>query len=253
VIGLAVVFFPNAFERHRVFESVGTLIVAVIYGTVASWPKSIQQEFKSPNMTIRVVRGDLFDQPAHLVIGMCTTFDTAVPVIISETSVQGQFLQRVFKGDVGELDRQLNDALVDVTPVGSIDKPGKQVQYAVGEVATLLGEGVCYFCVAYTEMNVKNEARGTVGGIFDSLESLWRAVSAHGNGKVVAIPVIGGGQARVAQILPAQDSIRLMILSFVFASRHERVCNGLDIVVRAEDYEKLDVLEIQAFLRSLDS
>jgi hypothetical protein len=118
-------------------------------------------------------------------------------------------------------------------------------------VAVISDHARCFFCLAYTTMNERNEARGTPAGIWKSLDSLWRAVSEHANGGQLAVPVIGGGQARVAQVLPGQDSIRLIALSFLLASRAEKICDELIIVVRPQEFRKLDRLELQAFLRSL--
>ena len=100
-------------------------------------------------------------------------------------------------------------------------------------------------------MNADNEARATVDSIWSSLQQLWAEVSRTANGGTVAIPVIGGGPARISSILPAQDAIRLTILSFMFASRREKVCDELRIVVHPSDFKKLDRLELQSFLSSL--
>lgn len=83
------------------------------------------------------------------------------------------------------------------------------------------------------------------------LDTLWREISVQANGGRVSIPVIGGGQSRLSQILPAQDSIRFTALSFILASRREKVCDELAIVVQPKEFEKLDRMEIQSFLRSL--
>jgi hypothetical protein len=197
------------------------------------------------------MEGDLFEQDTHLVIGMCDTFDTSTPVIISQRSIQGQFLDRVLGGNVVEFDRQLEEALVGFPSCGAVEKDGKQVRYPVGTVVTLGDAGHRYFCVAYTEMDERNVARGSVAIIQRSLESLWNAVCDYSNGGVVSTPIIGGGQARVSQVLSLQDSIRLIILSFVLASRREKVCDGLNVIFRPQDRDKLDLLEIQAFLDSL--
>jgi len=153
--------------------------------------------------------------------------------------------------DVAEFDRQLDDALQGVQSIGTIAKEGKTVRYPVGTVAVLRNLDRCFFMVAYTEMNEQNEAHATVDGIWRSLDELWKQVSAHSNGRTVAMPVIGQGQSRISQILPAQDSIRLVILSFMFASRRTKLCEGLDIVVSPKMYETLDRLELQSFLGSL--
>lgn len=83
------------------------------------------------------------------------------------------------------------------------------------------------YCLAYAAMSARNEARATVEGVFDNLHSLWDVVREKSNGDPLAMPVIGGGQSRLSQILPAQDAIRLTALSFMLASRQEKVCERL--------------------------
>jgi hypothetical protein len=251
VIELFDVLFPNIVPDLSSGLTIAVAAGSISYGAFAAWPRPIKEDYNSPNTSIRVVRGDLFEQDAHLVIGMSNTFDTAVPDIIARTSVQAQFLNRIFHDAVEELDIQLDHALSSVEPIDVFGKSGKTAVYEVGTVATLREHSRRYFCVAYTQMNERNEARGTVDGIWRSLTSLWRAASAHGNGATLAIPVIGGGQARVSQVLPAQDSIRFIVLSFLLASRQEKVCDELRVVVQPDEYDRLDRQELQAFLRSL--
>jgi Domain of unknown function (DUF6430) len=251
VLGLFDVLFPGVIPHGRGWLSACVVLISVAYGTYRAWPQPVEQSYSSPNTRIQLVKGDLFDQPGHLVIGMCNTFDTSTPHIIAKSSIQGQFLDRIYNGDTKELDQQLTSALKSFHPVGTIEKLGKKNRYPIGTVATLREHTRRFFCVAYTEMNGKNEARGTMDGIWRSLDSLWREISVQANGGRVSIPVIGGGQSRLSQILPAQDSIRFMALSFILASRREKVCDELAIVVQPKEFEKLDRLEIQSFLRSL--
>ncbi|WP_415880989.1 macro domain-containing protein [Mycobacterium intracellulare] len=83
------------------------------------------------------------------------------------------------------------------------------------------------------------------------LNQLWAEIGRSSNGRTVCMPVVGGGMSRMSSIVPTQDSLRFTILSFMFASRRQRVCEELRIVLRPEDYDKLDRLELQAFLTSL--
>jgi hypothetical protein len=243
--------FPNALSLRGLGLVLVTAVSSAIYGLARAWPKPIDQTYNSPNTRIRIIEGDLFDQDIHLVIGTCDTFDTAVPNIIARESIQGQALDRLFGGDVGEMDKHLAEAL-DGTPIaGTIQKPGKQEKYGIGAIATIKQSGRRLFIVAYSEMNIHNEAQSTADGIWKSLLTLWDEVSRQGNGGAVAIPVLGGGQSRISQVMPAQDSIRVIALSFMFASRRKRICDELRIVVRSADYERLDRLELQAFLSSL--
>lgn len=226
-------------------------IISVTYGLIRAWPRPIKQEYNSPNIAIEIVKGDLFRQDCNIVVGTCDTFDTSVPRVIARNSVQGQALDRLYGGDTEQLDREIATALRGRTIEGSIQKTGKTDKYGVGAVATLRNASHRIYFLAYSEMNEDNEARSTPDGIWRSLASLWDEISRTANGTPVAIPVIGGGQSRLSQVMPAQDSIRFIVMSFMFASRTKKICDELRIVVRPSDFDRLDRLELQAFLSSL--
>lgn len=229
------------------------IAISIIGGIIWSWPRPIAQEYTSLKTKITIVKGDILAQTTHLVIGTNDTFDTEPPVIIANESLQGQALRILYDGDLGELDSQLTSSLAAKPVVGVIAKSGKQMRYGIGAIATVKHAARLIFFLAYCEMDVQNTAHSTPDKVWKSLILLWEEVSAKGNGRTVSIPVIGGGQARLSSILPAQDAIRFTILSFIFASRRERICDELRIVVRPEDYNKLDRLELQSFLSSLRS
>jgi len=251
LIELYDVFQPDTISKVDWPVPLVVVAVALGFATYRSWPRPVEQQYSRPNTKIRILTGDLFDQDANLVIGMTNTFDTAVPRVISKTSVQGQFLERVYSSDTAALDADLDHSLSDVATTGSMNKVGKCETYPLGTIAVIQDNRRHYFCAAYTEMNERNEAQGTVPGVWRCLENLWDEVRARSNGDPVAMPIIGGGQARMSQVLPAQDSIRLIVLSFLLASRDRPVCERLDIVVRDRDVRTLDMLELQAFLTSL--
>jgi hypothetical protein len=252
VFGLGDVLFDNPFKDWGLGAVAVVAIACVIWGLARAWPRPIERRYRTPNTTISVIAGDLFDERAHIAIGASDTFDTKIPRIISPESVQGQALALLWGGDVELLDRELDRALVRETRTEEIQKEGKTQRYPIGTVASVPQSGRRVYFVAYSEMNALNQARATTNGIWMSLLSLWAAVSRDGNGGAIAVPTIGGGQSRIAQILPPQDSIRFIAFSFLLASRHERVCDELRIVVRPEDYDRLNRLEIQAFLDSLE-
>ncbi|HMN41501.1 MAG TPA: DUF6430 domain-containing protein [Phycisphaerales bacterium] len=197
------------------------------------------------------MKGDLFAQDCNIVVGTCDTFDTSVPNVIAKNSVQGQALERLYGSDTDQLDRELAAALQDKAVTATIQKPGKTEKYGIGAVATLRNGSHRLYFLAYSEMNEANEAQSTPDGIWRSLASLWEEVSRTANGTAVAIPVIGGGQSRLSQVMPAQDSIRFIVMSFMFASRTKKVCDQLRIVVHPREFDRLDRLELQAFLSSM--
>ncbi|NHQ93968.1 macro domain-containing protein [Janthinobacterium lividum] len=229
------------------------IAISLGVGLILSWPRPISQDYSAPQTKITIIKGDILAETTHLVIGVNDTFDTETPNIISQNSLQGQALQVLFGGDLRALDTQLTNALAGKPTIGTIAKSGKQTQFGVGAVATVTHAARLIFFLAYAEMDVHNTAHSTPDKVWTSLLLLWDEVSKRSNGGTVSVPVIGGGQARLSSVLPAQDAIRLTILSFMFASRSEKVCDELRIVVRPEDYKKLDRLELQSFLSSMRS
>lgn len=224
---------------------------SVIYGVIKAWPRPIEMEFSAPKTKIKIIKGDLLKQDGHLVVGVCDTFDTETPRIISRNSLLGQTISNLYGGDTKQIDRLLDEALVGKAPIGEIEKEGKTNRYELGTVAVVRHDPRLVFFMAYCEMNERNEAFGTIDAVWKSLSSLWSAQSIHGNHSPISVPVIGGGQARMSSVLPAQDAIRVIALSFMFASRKHKVSDELRIVVQPAEYDRLDRLELQSFLSSL--
>lgn len=225
--------------------------ICLAFTTFRVWPRPLQENYQSPNISIKILEGDLFEQNCHIVVGTCDTFDTSTPNIISLKSLQARAADRLYGGDLAVLDLDLSAALSTKPIVGTIAKKGKTDKYGIGSIAALRNNSHLAYFLAYCEMNEDNNAHSSPDWIWKSLEMLWTEVRKSSNGEPIALPVIGGGQSKVSQILPAQDSIRLTILSYVFASRAQKVCSELRIIVPKAEYERLDRLELQAFLSSL--
>lgn len=252
IFQFVIIVFPSqATSLQGLCVIIGTVVVSIIFGVVVSWPRPIEMEYSAPKTKIKIIKGDLLDQDGHLVVGVCDTFDTELPNIISPRSLLGQTIHNIFGGDVKNLDEQLHHTLSKLDPVGVIDKEGKKEKYGVGTVVAVRHAPRIIYFLSYCEMSQRNEAFGTVDGVWKSLVSLWDKQSELGNHGPISVPVIGGGQARMSHLLPAQDSIRLIALSFMFASRQHKISDELRIVVQPSDYDRLDRLELQSFLSSL--
>jgi hypothetical protein len=231
-------------------------IVLLVGACAAGWaciglrrrePRHVYRE----NVIIRLVVGDLFQQNASALIGMTTTFDTAVPDVIAANSVQGHFLEHVYGGSQTNLDRDLEQGLAHVSPIGTIVKPGKQTVYPLGTAITLPAAGrIRYYCAAYTNMDEQNRATGSIRGVLDSLESAWDQIDAHSNGDPICVPLIGQGQSRIPELTP-EISVRLIAFSFLLRSKRSRFSSELRIVIQPSEQHKIDNLEFQSFLSSL--
>ena len=235
-----------------------TLIICAIVAsaTYRAWPRrTFSRTFDLPDINVKVAVGDLFEQKGHLVIGFSDAFDTDTTdgAIISPESVQGQFLHRVYGGDRVQLDRELENALkndeviAEERPSG---KPGKMRRYAIGTVATLGTPTQRYFCVAYTYMRNHLIVKSSVNYLWEALNSVWESANLYGQRKTVVIPVIGSELARI-NCLDRESLLKMIILSFVARSRQDEVCKELVVIVHPKDYEKIDMLEVRAFLKTI--
>ncbi|UNK49903.1 DUF6430 domain-containing protein [Lysobacter sp. S4-A87] len=253
IVRIVVLFFPAQAHLLGGLAFTIALLLSVLIGLVMTWPRPIECDYSAPATKIKIIKGDIFDQQTHLVVGVTNSFDTETPDIIERTSLLGQTIDRLYGGSWQRLDADLLSALQGKTPIGSIAKDGKRDLYKLGTVATVSSGPRRIFFSAYAQMNAENSASSEIETLTESLFALWTEVIAKGNCRPLAITPWGGGPSRISNVLPAQDSIRLIILSFMFASRKQKVSDELTIVVPKSTFKKLDRMELQAFLYSLRS
>ncbi|GIJ48315.1 hypothetical protein Val02_52010 [Virgisporangium aliadipatigenens] len=235
----------------------GTAVSCVVWGLVRAYPRThVRRELRRPEVAITVSVGDLIGLDTDIAVGFSDTFDTSTDddLPINRDSLQGQLLARGYGGDAAALDAALGTALADVGPIAREtrrDRPvGKLERYPLGTVAVLRNGGRRVYAVAYSRMDNACVARSSVTGIWLSLDSLWEAVDRHGQRGPLAIPVMGPVLARV-DTLPPESLLKMTLLSFVARSRQSVVCHELRVVIRPDDAERIDFLEVAAFLRGL--
>lgn len=251
-------FFPRSFPDPGTVMVV-SVAVCLMWGLGRARPvPRVEQLFRRPDMTVVVEVGDVFDQPAHLVVGFCDTFDTASlgGEVINGGSVQGQLPDRRYGGDVQRLDAELTVALAPVAPLAREDrdrKPlGKLDRYPLGTVAVLGARPRLVFAVAYSRIGNDCVAASSVEDLWFGLSRLWDALHRHAQLERVAMPLVGSGLSRLDHL--DQDSLlRLILMSFIARSREGSVCRELRVVVRPADLERINMREVAAFLSVLAS
>ncbi|MGQ4331777.1 macro domain-containing protein [Streptomyces hayashii] len=255
-VQLYLAFWPDS-ALPRATALLILLGLSLAGGILGSWPRTqVSHEFLHPEFRVTVKVGDLFEQPGHLVIGSNDVFDTDTrdDLLIVPRSVQGQFLHRVYAGDTARLDDDIEAALAGVPPVRVEDRAakraGKLARYPLGTVAVLGPPHRLCFLSAYGSMRNDLTVRSGPDQIWNSLETLWQMMHLHARREAVAMPVIGSGLARIDSMDHA-SLLKLILLSFVTRSRRSVICKELTIVVHAEDYVRVDMLELAMFLRTL--
>jgi hypothetical protein len=232
-------------------------LLSLLWGVIRALPRrSLRREFQRPDTAVSVVVGDLFAQDAHLVVGFADTFDTDTTDsrVIAKKSVQGQLLDRVYGGDRQRLDDELDTALAGVkaarTERPGVKQAGKLARYPIGTVALLGPPTKRVFAVVYTELGNDLIAHSSVDHLWKSLNGLWEAIYLYGQRERVAMPLIGAEYARI-NCLDRDSILKMLLLSFVARSREQPVCSELVITIHPRDLEKVNLLEVGAFLRTL--
>ena len=171
-------------------------------------------------------------------------------------SVQGQLLQRVYGWDATALDREISAALHARQPTlmerRSTKPVGKLKRYPIGTVAVLGTKSRLLFAVAYSAMGSDGTAGSSADLLWQGLNGLWDAVYHHAERGPVAMPLIGSGLARV-DALDREALIRLILISYLAASRSRVVSRELRIVIRPAEARAVNLREVRAYLRSLDT
>lgn len=231
-----------------------TIFISIVIALIWAWPKNnFSESFSNPDVKIGVKVGNIFDQEGHLVIGFSDTFDTEIGDVISNTSLQGQFLISLYENNKMKLDSDL-DALLqnEESSEDSTKTRGKNKRYKIGTVVALNGQNRKFFCCAYSRMGADLKATSDINNLWLALQNLWIKIRQEGEQKTVALPVIGTNLARVGGIsykLP----IDIILLSFIINSRIEPISKELILMIREQDKEKINMLEVRDFLKSLQN
>ncbi|WP_143073642.1 macro domain-containing protein [Actinokineospora terrae] len=259
LVGLtvAVSTFLSGLWQAWWITAVGIALVAAVFASARRTGQGeVGRQFHTPSIRIRVVVGDLLEQPCQIAVGFSDTFDTDTTgnQVINATSLQGQFLDRRYAGNRHRLDDDLAAALaataVDRTEQRSDKVLGKLARYPLGTVAVLGSGGSRVYCLAYTTMSNTLVARSTLDSLWTALGLLWDAVAESGQLAPLAVPLIGADLARV-DVLDRQHLLQLIAISFLARSRRSRFCRELVLVVHPKDAAEVDMAVIAAFLHGL--
>ena len=255
LLGVGDILWPQTFNYgENGFKII--IFVSVFFALIKSFPKLASSFYYSiPGHKIEIIVGDLFSSDKkNIVIGMSDTFDTEIGEIISKESIQGQFLEKIYRSDKSRLDRDLKIELDKLKLNPKIDKEktiGKNERYDIGTTVCIRYGSVNYFCCGYSFMNNNLMAKSSFEELWISLGKIWNMVRIKGERNAMAMPVIGSNLARIENV-NYNLLIKSIILSYVVNSRLTPISKELSIIINELNAEKINFLEIQNFLENLD-
>jgi hypothetical protein len=244
-------FFPNTLN----FGWLGyfaLILISLIFAIILRFPKrSVSKQLPAPNSTIEIKIGDLFGEKGHLVVGVNDVFDTELGEVIAPSSVQGQFLSILYSNDQSRLDTDIEKALENHQSQRKEDTGktrGKRWRYPIGTTLALGTHEKRYFLTAYGYMGNDLKIQSNADYIWLSLSSLWEQVRLKGHGMQVSIPIIGSTLARTN--LPRLTLAKLIITSFVIASKQEFITQKLTLIISPKDIDFINLYDLEDFLET---
>lgn len=124
-------------------------------------------------------------------------FDIDIPSgIISPKSLQGQFPEKFFPGNLPALDAELNRGLNGL-PFTQVQKQsGKTDRYDFGTIVKFNLAGQFFYWLAMADLNHSNTAKTTLRNVHQALDGLWEFIENKGEKPTTVIPLIGSGLGR---------------------------------------------------------
>jgi len=155
---------------------------------------------------VTIMFGDILDseEGSTTVISVNEYFDTIVDgEIIAPDSIHGQFVKKVFGGDVHSLDEAIVSDLKKqgILPIrNNLREKGKQEKYPIGTIAHVEKNGRTYFLLALTQFSDQNVVLPTKLNDYNfALTSLLEHINSYSRGSIASLPVLGAGRARLGK------------------------------------------------------
>ncbi|WP_344757999.1 macro domain-containing protein [Flavobacterium chungbukense] len=211
--------------------------------------KKIKYKYPGQDLTIEVCIDDLFTVNGQKVISTNTTFDTDIASgIISEKSLQGQFTNKYYPGDVPKLDKEIGDGLAGYSFTEIQKEAGKTKRYDFGTTVKLRLADQFFYWFAMSDLNYNNNAKTTLKNVHLALEGLWEFIETKGEKQDIVIPLIGSGLGRLS--IGRKKLIAIIAQSFLNASEENIFSNKLIIVIHPGDVDKanLNLFEVKDLL-----
>ncbi len=125
---------------------------------------------------------------------------------------------------------------------------GKNRRYPIGTVVAVKPSHYYYFLSAYGSMDKDLRTASKISYIWQTLDEIWLAIRTTGHCEPLSIPIIGSDLARTD--LPRMLLIKMIVLSFIAASKEKFASRKLTIMIYPGDLHLMNLLDIKDFLDS---
>lgn len=198
--------FTTALPKYSIYFVAAITVIILLLCLVERFvPKTIKINGGKTNIVLEY--GDLLKKTDGIVvIPVDRNYNTTVDdIIISSKSLHGKFIKYIVNNEC-ELIRELSTAL-NSEPNGN----GAFKTQQPGRVVPLPLQSCTFYLLALSKLDHNNKANCTPEEYAKAIENLMKYLDSNFNGKVIYMPLIGGGLSDVFGSIDQTESLQILV------------------------------------------
>jgi hypothetical protein len=230
--------------QASVFVTILVLSAAAAFLSAINERSRVKFRLPNTNTVLAVEFGDLFEEDGDLLVAVNESFDSKLGQIVSPSSVHGGFITKFYNADSDRFADEAAQQLGGFAYEDVAREWGPSRKYPIGTTIVLRQGNRNAYLFAFTVTDSATaKASATVPILWNSLSTALREVHNRGNGRDLALPLIGNGRSGL-DIAP-QHLLRLLVLIIVQTSKIYPLPANVKIVAPLACFEALDLREIR--------
>lgn len=240
-------FFLGKSFRASLLDAGWLLFLATsILGVILALPKLklTMKHLTDSDLKITIQAKDIFNTNGLIVVPTNTEFDMILNgIAVEASSVMGALIRNEYSSNAKHLQSDVNDAL---------KKNGekRKSSYPPGTCLKIVHGAKTFIILATDPLNANRRSQGDylTGDI--ALSALWKYLGDNADRTTIAIPLIGTGRSRIAN-LSRMHAVKRIVKSFLISSSERAFCDHLLICIQPRDftdhYFDLNTVKIWAY------
>jgi len=221
------------------------VLLSLTVGAWKAWPsKHIEICIPISDSSVVVEFGDIFSKEGCIAIQVNEFFDSLLGDHVSPQTLHGQFIRDVLGGQSASFDALVESALAGVPHEVVQRRSGNSRRYKIGTTASVDVNSKRYLLFAFAKTDIVTlKAYATLHEFWDALSGLWEVARVRSNGNPIFVPLIGTGLSGVG--LPERYLLELLILSFVYHTKKNKISKQVTIVLHPSLRRMIDLKSIK--------
>lgn len=198
--------------------------------------------------TVNIKCGDLFLEDGLKVISFNEYFDTIVDdKIISNTSLNGIFINEYFKDKVTDLDEIIRQESNDDDIISNDvlrQNGGNRIKYRLSTSIVYKD----FVLTAFTKFDEQNRAVLTMPEYIEFLINFWDKVNGIYAQRAVSVPIFGSGITRIKEHKNISDEelLKIMLWTFKLSEMKFKYPAKLTIVIHAAKINQVNLFDLKS-------